>query len=91
MEIWIKDNEIIERMKSVLKELSDEKKELYNNSPYPVIVEQKKSITHKDVIEFCLLLNVSYKYIMIGIGSIIDIDEKNHLYESLIEKCDYTI
>lgn len=41
MEIWIKDNEIIERMKSVLKELSDEKKELYNNSPYPVIVEQK--------------------------------------------------
>ena len=27
MEIWIKDNEIIERMKSVLKELSDEKKD----------------------------------------------------------------
>ena len=91
MEIWIRDKEIIERMKEALKELDDEKKELYYNSSYPFMIEQESSITHKDVISFCQLLNISYKYIMLGNIPIYDVDDTNRIYETLIEKGDFTI
>ena len=47
--------------------------------------------THKDIIDFCIATNTSYRYIMIGEYPICDTDNKNLLYEKLIDKSDYTL
>lgn len=76
MEIWINDKEIAQRITDRIAELSS---------------LRNMDFTHKDIIEFCIATNTSYRYIMIGEYPICDTDNKNLLYEKLIDKSDYTL
>lgn len=95
MEIWIDDKEIINRIYNRISDLSEEHKSLYDNSnislQFNEIVDEGSALTHGFIIDFCLLTNTSYEYIVIGKTPICDSGEKNKLYERLIEKKDFTI
>lgn len=94
MEIWIEDNEIIDRIYNRISDLSEEVKLKYVNSNLSIefneIVDGNSALTHAFVIEFCILTNTSYRYLILGQTPIYD-DEKNNLYKRLIAKKDYTI
>lgn len=95
MEIWIDDEDIINRIYNRISDLSEEYRSLYDNSNLPFqfneIADKESALTHGFVIAFCLLTNTSYEYIVIGKMPICDSDEKNKLYKRLIEKNDFTI
>lgn len=95
MEIWINNKEIAKRIKDVILELSQQ--EIDENGK-DILERMQVSLrnmdfdfTHKDIIEFCIATNTNYRYIMIGEYPICDTDNKNLLYEKLIEKSDYTL
>ncbi len=93
MEIWINDKEIAQRITDRIAELS--KYEIGINAK-DIIGRMLTSLrnmdfTHKDIIEFCIATNTNYRYILIGEYPICDSDNKNLLYEKLIEKSDYTL
>ena len=95
MEIWIDDKEVIDRIYNRISDLSVKVKSEYNNSNLSIqfneIVDGESALTHDFVINFCLLTNTSYRYIILGKTPIYDSDEKNNLYKRLIEKNDFTI
>lgn len=94
MEVWIDDNEIIDRIYNRISDLSEDVKLKYNNSNlskvFYEIVDGEKELTHDFVIEFCILTSTSYRYLVLGQMPIYD-NEKNNLYKRLIAKKDYTI
>lgn len=94
MEVWIDNNEIIDRIYNRISDLSEEIKLRYINSniciEFNEIVDGNSALTHDFIIDFCILTNTSYKYLMLGQTPIYD-DEKNNLYKRLIAKKDYTI
>lgn len=91
MELWIKNSEIAERVSSVVLQFDLEKQALYKSSKFSDIFKDVDNLTHKDVIEFCELFCVNYKYVMLGIGPVCDVDDTNRLYSVLIDKQDFTI
>jgi len=95
MEIWINDEEIINRIYNRISDLSEENKLLYDNSnlsfQFNEIADKESALTHGFIIDFCLLTNTSYEYIVMGKTPICDSGEKNKLYKRLIEKNDFTI
>lgn len=91
MELWIKNSEIAERVSSVVSQFDLEKQVLYKSSKYSDIFNDVENLTHKDVIGFCELFFVNYKYVMLGVGPVYDVDDTNRLYSALINKQDFTI
>ncbi len=93
MEIWINDKEIAKRITDRIAELSKYEIDVNGKDILERIQVslRKMDFTHKDIIEFCIATNTNYRYIMIGEYPICDTDDKNLLYEKLIEKSDYTL
>ena len=79
-------------MNEVIKHLYDNKLELYNESKYPeLLTNGTNELTHKTVIEFCKEFNFNYEYVIVGKGAIYDTEDKNYIYDTLINKEDFTL
>lgn len=93
MEIWINDKEIAQRITDRIAELSKHESDIDTKNIIGRMLTSLRNMdfTHKDIIEFCIATNTSYRYIMIGEYPICDTDNKNLLYEKLIDKSDYTL
>lgn len=94
MEIWINDAEIIARINDCIANLGDETHaKLAQNgiASRTMAAIHDNKLTHEAVIDFCLATQTSYRYIVLGVSPIYDVDKKNELYKRLIEKSDYTL
>ena len=93
MEIWINDKEIAKRIADRITELSKYEIDIDNKDVVERMLTSLRNMdfTHKDIIEFCIATNTNYRHIMIGEYPICDTDDRNLLYEKLIEKSDYTL
>lgn len=95
MEIWIRDEEIINRIMQRISELDEEITLKYSNSNLSMdfykIIDGENILTHDFIIEFCILTNTNYKYILLGQTPIYDVDNNNYLYKRLIANKDFSI